>query len=119
MIDPLVLLEFLHTTGRARRRLRGQPSAREREKHLVDLKAREERLERERNSWEDTAVQWEYRTVSLNTTGLMGGKLDAEEFDRMLNDLGRDRWELVDTFDTSLGAGTTRAVFAIFKRSAS
>jgi hypothetical protein len=61
-------------------------------------------------------MRFEYKTVKVETGGLMGGKLDAGKLDGMLNDLGRDGWELVTAFDTSMGAGTTRDIVAIFKR---
>ena len=62
-------------------------------------------------------MQWEYETVKLGTKGFwMGGDLDVTEFTTMLNDLGRDRWELVSAFDTNQGHGQTRDVVAVFKR---
>ena len=46
----------------------------------------------------------------------MGGKLDEVEFDRMINELGMQGWELTTAFDTNEGHGSTRDVVAIFKR---
>ncbi len=46
----------------------------------------------------------------------MGGKLDEVEFDRMINELGMQGWELTTAFDTNEGYGSTRDVVAIFKR---
>jgi hypothetical protein len=61
-------------------------------------------------------MQWEYKLLSMKTGGFVGGKLDDEKFTRALNELGRDRWELVSVFDTAMGSGQTRDVIAVFKR---
>lgn len=48
-------------------------------------------------------MQWEYKTIKLATTGFwVTGNLDEAKFNDLLNDLGRDRWELVSAFDTNL-----------------
>lgn len=60
--------------------------------------------------------QWEYRTVKYKTGGFLGGKIDEQEFEDMLNKLGYEGWELISCFDTSLGQGASRDVVAIFKR---
>jgi hypothetical protein len=61
-------------------------------------------------------MRWQYKTIKLATTGLMGGKLDAGELDRQLNELGRDGWELMTVFDTNQGSGQSRDVVAVLKR---
>ena len=61
-------------------------------------------------------MKWEYKTIKLRATGFMGGKLDEVEFDRMINELGMQGWELTTAFDTNEGYGKTRDVVAIFKR---
>ena len=64
-------------------------------------------------------MQWEYTTIKLATTGFwVGGNLDDVKFTAMLNELGRDRWELVSAFDTNQSHGATRDVVAVFKRPA-
>lgn len=64
-------------------------------------------------------MQWEYKTVKLATTGFwVGGNLDSVKFTEMLNELGRDRWELVSAFDTNQSHGATKDVVAVFKRPA-
>jgi len=37
---------------------------------------------------------WEYRTIKVETKGVMGGILDTSSFDALLNQLGSDGWEL-------------------------
>lgn len=61
-------------------------------------------------------MRWEYKTVKLATTGFVGGKFDEAKFDAMLNELGRDGWELVSGFDTNQSDGATRVVVAVLKR---
>ena len=62
-------------------------------------------------------TRWEYKTVKFSANhGFLGGKLDIAEFSIQMNELGDQRWELVNTFVTSMGYGTSRDVVAIFKR---
>ena len=61
-------------------------------------------------------MRWEYKTVKLATTGFLGGKFDAEQLDRYMNELGSQGWELVTGFDTNKSYGETRDVVVIFKR---
>jgi hypothetical protein len=61
-------------------------------------------------------MKWEYKTIKLRTTGFLGGKFDETQFDRTINDLGLQGWELTSAFDTNEGYGNTRDVVAIFKR---
>ena len=62
------------------------------------------------------ATQWEYKTVALTAGGFLGGLLDRQKFEELLNALGRDGWELVNAFDTNSYQGATRDVVAVFKR---
>ena len=61
-------------------------------------------------------MKWEYTTIQLAAHGFLGGKIDVKKFERMLNKLGKDGWELVNAFDTNQGYGATRDVIAVFKR---
>ncbi|MEW6237163.1 MAG: DUF4177 domain-containing protein [Candidatus Omnitrophota bacterium] len=61
-------------------------------------------------------AMWEYKTIKLGTHGMMGGKLDEEKLDGLMNKLGRDGWELVAAFDTNQAYGASRDIVAIFKR---
>ena len=61
-------------------------------------------------------MQWEYKTVQIAAHGFLGGKVDREAFEALLNGLGAEGWELVAAFDTNQGYGQTRDVIAIFKR---
>ncbi|XID94859.1 DUF4177 domain-containing protein [Paenibacillaceae bacterium WGS1546] len=60
--------------------------------------------------------QWEYKTLKYKTGGFLGGKVDEEEFEEQLNEFGRQGWELVSCFDTSMGQGTSRDIIVVFKK---
>lgn len=62
-------------------------------------------------------TRWEYRVVKSATTGFwLGGKFDAEGFEKHLTELGLIGWELVSCFDTSQYQGASRDVIAVLKR---
>lgn len=62
-------------------------------------------------------MQWEYRSINVSAEGFFGLKVDLEGFTARFNELGAQGWELVNVFDTNLGAsGTTDRVVAMFKR---
>ena len=61
--------------------------------------------------------RWAYKTVKMETKGMLGGVVDTDKFDTMLNELGAQGWNLVSVFDTNMAAqGATREVVAVFKR---
>lgn len=59
---------------------------------------------------------WEYRSIKVETKGMLGGILNTDDFDDELNVLGRNGWELVSCFDTNQSYGQSREVIAVFKR---
>lgn len=61
-------------------------------------------------------MNWEYKTFKLRAKGFLGGKLDTDDLDREINELGAQGWELAAAFDTSEGYGNTRDAVLIFKR---
>ena len=61
-------------------------------------------------------MRWEYKSVQMETTGLMGGKLDQEAVEKKLNALGEQGWELQSAFDTNQAYGASRYVVLLFKR---
>lgn len=60
--------------------------------------------------------RWEYVSIKVETKGFMGGILDTSDFNRQLNSLGDQGWELVSCFTTSQGNGYSREAIAVFKR---
>ncbi len=61
-------------------------------------------------------MRWEYKTIKLKATGVLGGKTDEVKLDAMMNELGGQGWELAAAFDTNEMYGDTRDVVVIFKR---
>jgi uncharacterized protein DUF4177 len=61
-------------------------------------------------------MKWEYQTIKLATKGFMGGKLDENQLNEYMNQLGSQGWELVCAFDTNQAYGETRDVLVFFKR---
>jgi hypothetical protein len=61
-------------------------------------------------------MKWEFKTIKLEASGLLGGKLDEKKLDAMMNELGEQGWEISAAFDTNMQAGTTRDAVIIFKR---
>jgi hypothetical protein len=59
---------------------------------------------------------WEYKTIKVDTKGALGGILDVDQFDGLLNQLGAQGWEMVSTFDTNQSYGASREAIAVFKR---
>lgn len=53
---------------------------------------------------------WEYTSVRLDATGIMGGKFDESQLNKRLNALGAEGWELVTAFDTNKVYGATRDI---------
>jgi hypothetical protein len=58
----------------------------------------------------------EHKTLELAAHGWLHRKIDHAQLESMLNELGRDGWELVNAFDTNWGRGATQDMIAIFKR---
>jgi hypothetical protein len=63
-----------------------------------------------------TTMRWEYKTVKIKARGFLGFKIDEDQLDTMMNDLGREGWELASAFGPSAAYGQTTNVMMIFKR---
>ncbi len=61
-------------------------------------------------------TQWEYRTEKLKLYGVLGGKIDQGELDKLLKEAGDDGWELVSMVATNLYQGRTQDTALVFKR---
>ena len=64
--------------------------------------------------------RFEYHILKLDVSGAwifnLGGKVDESALGEVMNDLGREGWELVSSPDTSKAGGGSRNVLFIFKR---
>lgn len=61
-------------------------------------------------------IYWEYKTLEFRTKGITGGLIDIPNFNRTLNEHGKEGWELVNCFDTNYSQGGSRLVIAVLKR---
>lgn len=61
-------------------------------------------------------MKFEYKTLILPTVGFWGGKINEDDFEAKLNNMGASGWELVNSFPCTESNGTTRSVISVFKR---
>lgn len=60
--------------------------------------------------------RFEYKTILTDVSGFLGGKVDRDAFERQLNAMGAEGWELVSTVATTQSYGSTRVLVSVFKR---
>ncbi|GLC82240.1 DUF4177 domain-containing protein [Lacrimispora brassicae] len=60
--------------------------------------------------------QFEYKTLFTDAKGVLGGKVDQSAFQKDLNELGLQGWELVSTVAAAQSYGSTRWIISTFKR---
>ena len=61
-------------------------------------------------------MEWEYKVVTIGTSGFLGGKVEVSQLEALMNNLGRDGWELGSAFGTNEGYGRSKDVVLLFKR---
>lgn len=61
-------------------------------------------------------AKWEYKTVCIEATGFRGDEEDCDSLDSLLNDMGREGWELVTAIDSEQHYAQARKVYYTFKR---
>lgn len=60
--------------------------------------------------------KYEYKVEKLDAKGFWSSKIEPKEMEDMLNQLGRQGWDLITAFDTSKYQGHTTGAFLLFKR---
>jgi len=60
--------------------------------------------------------QYEYKTLTTDAKGFLGGKVNKDTFENELNKLGLQGWELVNSVATAQNYGSTRWIISVFKR---
>ncbi len=60
-------------------------------------------------------MQWEYKTLVYKKTSFFTGSLEVSELETILNELGRERWELVSAAPNA-HLGHQRGLVLIFKK---
>ncbi len=63
------------------------------------------------------AERWEYKTIHYDTVAFLTGKLDIPGLEKVLNDSGREGWELVDMAPHLTRLGKGGGMVLVFKRS--
>ena len=61
-------------------------------------------------------TKWEYKVIEFDARGAMGGLIDQEKMELKLNELGKDGWELVTSYSTNQGYGSSRKLVYTLKR---
>jgi len=63
-------------------------------------------------------TKWEYRTLQFDFNGFFksAGQFEGQEFTDQATRLGREGWEMINTFDTNHHDGNTCFIIAVFKR---
>lgn len=60
--------------------------------------------------------KYEYKTVLTDAKGVWGGKVDMEEYQTSLNELGAQGWQVVGTVASNQSYGNTRYLLTTFMR---
>lgn len=60
--------------------------------------------------------KWEYKTISSESKGPSEGRLNIENFNMILNQLGNVGWEMVSCFPAQQEQGPVRELIAVLKR---
>jgi hypothetical protein len=60
--------------------------------------------------------KYEYQTQLIDAKGVLGGKIEAEEFNQSLNEMGSQGWELIEMSASNQSYGSTRYIICVFKR---
>jgi hypothetical protein len=63
-----------------------------------------------------TAERWEYKTIHYDTVAFLTGKLDVVGLEKVLNDSGREGWELVNMAPHITRFGKGGGVVLVLKR---
>lgn len=61
-------------------------------------------------------MEWEYYTYRYKAAGFWGTKIEPAEVDAVLNEIGRQGWELVSVIAIGAAQGMTKELVMIFKR---
>ena len=64
-----------------------------------------------------TATRWEYKTILFDTVAFLSGKIDVVGLEKVLNDSGREGWELVNMAPHITRLGKGGGLVLVFKRS--
>ncbi|MBO4627964.1 MAG: DUF4177 domain-containing protein [Lachnospiraceae bacterium] len=61
-------------------------------------------------------AKYEYKVLTYDTKGIWGGKVETQQVESQLNQLGDDGWEMVSCSSTNQSYGSTKCIVCVFKR---
>ena len=61
-------------------------------------------------------MRFKYKCVIFESKGVLGGHLDAEEFQQALNKYGLQGWEVISINDTENSKGRSRETMVTMKK---
>ena len=61
-------------------------------------------------------MNWEYIAIKVEVSGFWGDKLKEPQLEGILNEYGRQGWELVSASSVAQMYGATKYLLTIFKR---
>ena len=61
--------------------------------------------------------RWEYKTILFDTVAFLSGKIDVVGLEKVLNDSGREGWELVNLAPHISRLGKGGGLILVLKRS--
>ncbi|MDY6983842.1 MAG: DUF4177 domain-containing protein [Pseudomonadota bacterium] len=65
----------------------------------------------------NAATRWEYKTILYDTVAFLSGKIDVVGLEKVLNDSGREGWELVNMAPHISRLGKGGGLVLVLKRS--
>ncbi|HEY0962268.1 MAG TPA: DUF4177 domain-containing protein [Pseudomonadales bacterium] len=65
----------------------------------------------------NVTTRWEYKTILFDTVAFLSGKIDVVGLEKVLNDSGREGWELVNMAPHISRLGKGGGLVLVLKRS--
>ena len=60
--------------------------------------------------------KFEYKVFVIDTKGFWGGRVEIDQIENQLNQLGNEGWEMVNCTSTNQSYGASKSIVCILKR---
>lgn len=60
--------------------------------------------------------KFEYKVFAFDTKGFWGGRVEIDQIENQLNQLGNEGWEMVSCTSTNQSYGASKSIVCILKR---